>query len=303
MKDFINFYYGINIDSIKKENDYYRFDYNGDIYYLIPFNQNASRINYYQDFTNRLLKYNIQSHIIMINKDNNYISNMEDVNYILLKTINKNDEISIIDIYNYQKLFLNEKIMPNKNYTYWSSLWAIKNDFLESSLKELKKDKIIDLSFDYYIGLSENAIIYYNMTVNNYKNNNNYLTWCHKRVYYPNQTINYFNPISYIYDYEVRDIAEYLKETFFVDKNIAYDELNTYLKICRLDNYKTNLLFARLLYPSYYFDMLEKWINNKCESSKLIGIISKQKEYEVFLKDVYNILSSKALLFSVDYLI
>lgn len=303
MKEFINFYYGIKVDKIKEVNDYYMFEYNSDVFYLIPFNQTTDRINYYLLFINRLLKYNIHSHLIIINKDNNYISNMEDVNYILLKIMNKNEEISIIDINNYQKLLLKENIKPNKNYTYWSYLWSIKNDFIENSIKELKKDKLINLSFDYYIGLSENAIIYYNMIFTRYRYDNNYLTWCHKRVYYPNESINYLNPINYIYDYEVRDIAEYLKSTFFVDKDMAYEELNTYLKIHNLDTFNSNLLFARLLYPSYYFDLLEKWINDKCNSKRIIEIVSKQKEYEVFLKDVYKMLSSKSMLFPIDYLI
>ena len=303
MKDFINFYYGIKITNIEKINDYYTFSNNNDIYYLIPFNQDNKRINYYQEFSNLLLKYNIKSHLIIINKDNLYISSIDDVNYILLKIVDKNTDISIIDINNYQKRILNEHIKPNNNYSFWSNLWVIKNDFLENALKELKKDKIIDLSFDYYLGLSENAITYYNLTINNYSNKNNYLTWCHKRVYYPNYSINYLNPVNYIYDYSIRDISEYIKSAFFYDSQIACEELLTYLKINKIDNFNANLLFSRLLYPSYYFDILEKWINKKCESSELLTIINKQKEYEIFLKKTYQILSEYALLFPIDYLI
>ena len=303
MKDFINFYYGLKIDSIKQVNDYYTFVFSDDIYYLINYNQDIKRIYHYIDFSNKLSRYNIKSHIIVINKDNKYISTIDDNNYILLKIVSKNEEISIIDIYNYQKLFLNEKLTVNKNYLSWSQLWSTKNDYFETALNEIKIDNIIDISIDYYLGLSENAIMYYNLTTQNYNHRDYYLTWCHKRIYYPNMSINYLNPISYIYDYGVRDIAEYLKSAFFNDESLVLNELSTFLKICKLDNFNANLLFSRLLYPSYYFDILEKWINKKCSSNELIKIVEKQKQYEIFLKKAYQVLSEYALLFHIDYLI
>ena len=41
------------------------------------------------------------------------------------------------------------------------------------------------------------------------------LTLCHKRVYYPTYKLNYYNPLSFIFDLRVRDIASYLKNKFF----------------------------------------------------------------------------------------
>ena len=37
---------------------------------------------------------------------------------------------------------------------------------------------------------------------------------CHKRMYYPNNTINYFDPTNFIVDYKSRDVAEYIKSCF-----------------------------------------------------------------------------------------
>ena len=302
MKEFIHFYYGFNIDNINQINDYYTFNYNDDIYYLIPFNQNENRLNYYIDISNRLLKYNIKSHIVINNNDGKKITYIDDVGYILLKIINNNEEINIFDIKDNQYKFLNEKISINKNHISWSELWQIKVDFLENSLNEIKKDNIIEHSYDYYIGMAENAIIYYNQTIRQYYINDYPLTWCHKRIYYPNMSINYLNPINYIIDYDIRDIAEYLKSAFFYNEKIAYEELCSYIKIGKLNNYNANLLLARLLYPSYYFDYLEKWINHKTSSNDLLNIINKQSSYEQFIKKAYQLLSNYALLIPIDYL-
>ena len=214
MKEFINFYYGLNIDNIKQINDYYSFKYENDLFYIIPFNQDDKRLDYYIDISNRLLKYNIKSYIIVPNNSGRFITFIDDVGYILLKINNDNKEINIFDIKEYQSKFLNEKILVNKNYLLWSNLWESKVDFIEESLREIKKDNIVEHSYDYYIGLAENAIMYFNQTIKFYFDKNYPLTWSHKRVYYPNMPINYLNPINYLIDYDVRDIAEYLKISF-----------------------------------------------------------------------------------------
>ena len=51
------------------------------------------------------------------------------------------------------------------------------------------------------------------------------------------------------------------------------------------------MLYARLLYPSYYFDLYEKIMNNEVEEDALIDIISLVTEYEIFLKKVYVLIS------------
>ena len=47
------------------------------------------------------------------------------------------------------------------------------------------------------------------------------------------------------------------------------------------------MFFARLLYPSYYFDIYEKIMNNEESEEKLIKYIEKSKNYELFLQKVY----------------
>ena len=48
------------------------------------------------------------------------------------------------------------------------------------------------------------------------------------------------------------------------------------------------LLFARLLYPSYYFDLCEKYISGEIKEKNLIfSYIEISKKYEFELKKIY----------------
>ena len=62
------------------------------------------------------------------------------------------------------------------------------------------------------------------------------------------------------------------------------------------------MLFARLLYPSYYFDIYEKIVNTNDKSEKLLKVISLNVEYEKFLKKAYELISTYAPLENIEWL-
>lgn len=126
----------------------------------------------------------------------------------------------------------------------------------------------------------------------------------HRRIYYPNIKLNYLNPLSFVFDLEVRDIAGYLKSMFFKqDLDQVMIELETYLKTTKLSLYGYQMFFARLLYPSYYFDIYEKIMNKDETEEALIPIISKVEEYEKFLKKAYFAISKYAPIEKISWLI
>ena len=63
------------------------------------------------------------------------------------------------------------------------------------------------------------------------------------------------------------------------------------------------MFFARLLYPSYYFDIYEDIMNNQGDEEKLIPILSKVNDYENFLKKAYEEISKYSSLERVDWLL
>ena len=63
------------------------------------------------------------------------------------------------------------------------------------------------------------------------------------------------------------------------------------------------MLYARLLYPTYYFDAYEDIINNNGDENKLISIVNKINEYELFLKKAYFEISKYTNLERIDWII
>ena len=62
------------------------------------------------------------------------------------------------------------------------------------------------------------------------------------------------------------------------------------------------MLFARLLYPSYYFDIYEKVMSNECSEDQLIPIVTKVDKYEEFLSSVLGLVSKYAVIEPIDWI-
>lgn len=71
----------------------------------------------------------------------------------------------------------------------------------------------------------------------------------------------------------------------------------------RLTPYSYHMLYARLLYPSYYFDIYEDVMNNNGDEERLVKIISKVDDYELFLKEAYQEISKYTSLEHIDWII
>ena len=63
------------------------------------------------------------------------------------------------------------------------------------------------------------------------------------------------------------------------------------------------MFFARLLYPSYYFDVYEEVMNKDRNEEDLVDIIKKCNSYEDFLKEAYLEISKYASIEKIDWLI
>ena len=305
MKEIINYYYNLDLTSINDYGNYSTFMYNGIIFYFVFFNRSLEELDDILKVINELKEKGIRTHEIIYNKDNSYLTKVGDNNYCLLKLnvkeLEKVDFINICEMQN--KLVLNNK--NSKLYrNNWGELWSKKIDYFEYQIKELGKNKSVVLdSFSYYIGLSENAISYVNK-INKVLNQSEFdnVTLSHRRIFYPNISLNYFNPLSYIFDLEIRDIAEYLKIGFFNNED-SFLDLKTYLQMKKLTKYSYHMLYARLLYPSYYFDLYEDIMNNNNDETKIIKIVEKVDEYEDFLKKSYEEISKYTSLERIDWIL
>lgn len=306
MKETIKYYYNIDVTNIEELDGKYHFVFNKRDFFFVYYNRLPEEIEDLILCSKKMKEKNIDCHDIILNRNNEVLTKVNDYNYILLSVTNLTEEFNIIDIsLMNKKLILNEesgKIYRNN----WSKLWSDKVDYFEYQIRELGINKLnVGESFSYYIGLAENAIAYVNSTNKNLvKTENDHIVLSHRRIFYPNIKLNYLNPLSFVFDLEVRDIAEYLKSLFFSDDNSEIMlELTSYLKTTRLSIYGYQMLFARLLYPSYYFDVYEEIMNKEKEEDNLIKIVSKVNDYEKFLKKAYLEISRYAPIEKIDWLI
>ena len=70
----------------------------------------------------------------------------------------------------------------------------------------------------------------------------------------------------------------------------------------QFDDNEIILFLARLLYPSYYFDMYDKIIQEKIREEKINYYVKKNISYEIFLKQIYNYLKQIYKLPQIEWL-
>ena len=63
------------------------------------------------------------------------------------------------------------------------------------------------------------------------------------------------------------------------------------------------MLYARLLYPTYYFDVYESVMNKNGDEEQLVNIIKKCDSYEEFLKKTYLEISKYAKIDKIEWII
>ena len=286
MKNIINYFYNLNITELTNKDNIYSFYDNDELYHFYIYNNNIKNLDLTKDIDDSLKKDTL-IHEIIINKDNSIITYYNNIPYILCKiNININKPITLGEI-NYLS---SKVIITNSRITYhsWQDLWSIKMDYLEKVINENgKKYPIIVDSFNYFVGMAENAISYCN-NLSNKEVDNNSLVISHRIININDTVYAIYDPVNIIIDHKARDIAEYIKYSFFNDNNNIFKELNIYFKY----NYYTKddvvMLLARVLYPSFYFNMYEDIMINSKEEKIITNITSKLDKYELYLARVFK---------------
>ena len=283
MLDYINYFYNLYPPLLNKENENYVFFVGNEKYYLTPYRRELSEIKDLVELNKRMISSNSLVHEIIINKFNEPISVISNENYVLLRVyVNDIKKIDINDII----YMLNENVdlsgLKSLLRTNWVSLWSSKVDYIEYQMGHLiKKYPFLNNTIDYYLGLCENAITY----IKNLKMFSDYkipIGISHKRIIKDATLFDLYNPLNLIIDYKVRNIAEYLKDAFFKDEDVNYI-LNIVFKNFWFDKLNLSLLVARLLYPSYYFDLFEEIIDKELDENIIFPLTKKSSKYEEFI--------------------
>lgn len=289
MNNIINYYYGINVFDIYKYMDKYVFNYNGIKYYFVKYDRARNDIKGILDVCVELKKRNILTNDLVCNKFNNYITPYKNELYVLIRQNIKKSNININDIFYIQNNTLNMLVDKSIIRTNCIKLWEEKLDFYEKKSLELSgRYSLIKRTIDYYIGLGENAIVY--LINNNVRISKMVLS--HRRLDNMNDSFDFYNPLNYIFDVKSRDIADYIKILFFYDQ-ASEDLIISFFKYLNFSREEYILLIARLLYPTYYFDLIDKVIFFNEDDEILKNIINKSQSYIKMIKKLFYYINNE----------
>ena len=283
MKNIIMKYYNFSsIDDYKIIRNKFYFEVEGDKYIFEPV-YNVEEFNYiYNIVVNKCDQ-------ILKNIYNSHYTNINDINYVLIKRTTKFHNI-LDNIQNTQHYFGNRSVFDKYG---WINLWQKKLDYYEYQQKHIDNYSYISESFNYYLGMGETSIAYirYNISTNNIP-----LVLSHKRI-----NDDYYNPLNFIFDYKARDVSGYLKYLFLNNKYCDFD-IDSFLKKINFNRVDFILLYGRLLFPSFYFDLYDDIINNAINQKKIKSIIIRSDEYEKFLKIIYDKINGIVMIPGIDWL-
>lgn len=298
MKNIIEFYYNIRIDEIHNKDDYYFFVLNKNHYIFKPYFDDIDKtLDIYK--LNRLLSERTNIDNIILNRYGNPITKVNNSFYVLILSNNRNN-FTLADISNMANVSdINNQPLDKLERNNWEILWANKIDYFEMQVHEnAKKYPLIRESFDYFIGLSENAISY----LVNTKREVSPTIYDMKVISHNSLDNSLYDPLNIILDHKARDVAEYIKMSFFNNNLNIFKELEEYFHYNYYSIYGIRVLFARILYPSFYFDLYDGIISGKNDEKQLNMIIDKINDYEIYLYNVYLFLKRFYDIPMVDWL-
>lgn len=284
--EFIKNNYLINIDEYFYKNNYIFYKNRNNYYFISEVKNKKNLYKLYYYFINGYF------YKIIFNKKGKFISTYQNKDYILLKYIKYNFKLE--DLIYKNKLALSNK----KKLLTWRNIWIDRSNYIEEKYQKIiNKYNIIDESIDYFYGLLEAAIY----LLRDYQKYYDYLYLQHIFINY----FDYYNPCNIKLDVKERDFSNYLKYLFFSNKykDIYIDKII----IKNLDNYNFNLILARLIYPDYYFNLLDELIDNNYIFNNNIfdeikNIILLVDDYELYISNIYRVLLENKVIKKVDFI-
>ena len=291
MKNAIYNYYNILVDELNKSDNNYFFYFNDELFlfYLI-----LNDVKLVENIYRYIIENNIESFNILPNKDGNLFSEIDNKKYALLR---------VNGILKYEVKFDEFKFYPiSGEGINWGTLWGERLDYYEVQIRELGiKYQTVLNSFGMFSGLAENAILYFNMTLEKFGDLKKEVGIVHNRVKYPCYLIDYYNPLNYVIDYNVRDVSEYIK-SYVISDDFDVNNVIALISRMNLNDLMFNLLYARLLYPTFYFDVFDKIILEDGKDNDIVFVLNKLNNYLEMLKSVYNGFNSKYDMFRIEWL-
>lgn len=278
MKEFIEYNYDLKCDDLAILNNLLYFKHLDKFYIISNFNRDEVE---FEKVLNYLISNNLKSLKVVMNKNGSYISEFNGKKYVVMESDCENE---IIDF----PICIGGLINENN---YWNEIWENRVVQLEKHKSELSLNKDIFYILNYYIGLIEICIYNYNLLIRKYGQKNG-LSIQHNRIEFPIYSFSYYNPVNYLFDFEFRDFAEYLKMRFFYS-DFSTDEAISVIDNYNFDNFSINMFFVRLIYPTYFLELYDIQNKNNVYSDLFYDLLKKSSQYENFILKLITAMSSK----------
>ena len=278
MKEFIEYNYDLRCDDLAILNNLLYFKHLDKFYIISNFNRDEVE---FEKVLNYLISNNLKSLKVVMNKKGSYISEFNGKKYVVMESDCENE---IIDF----PICIDGLINENN---YWNEIWENRVVQLEKHKSELSLNKDIFYILNYYIGLIEICIYNYNLLIRKYGQKNS-LSIQHNRIEFPMYSFSYYNPVNYLFDFEFRDFAEYLKMRFFYS-DFSTDEAISVIDNYNFDNFSINMFFVRLIYPTYFLELYDMQNKNNVYSDLFYDLLKKSSQYENFILKLITAMSSK----------
>ena len=283
MKNFILINYNVNVDKIYIKDDTKYFFINNEKVYIFESNIDSKEIDNLVNISNDLYRKGIKVYTFILNNDNKFYTEKDDKKIALLKVNDFEDKIDL------EKISKFKHIQNNLNNINILDEWIREVDDLEKELLDYNKEyQIVQKSINYFIGCAENSI----ELIDNYKqqinsNNDSIGHLVDFKLY--NKCI-LDNPFTFVRINSMYDISNYIKYKFLRNE-INYDEIEYIIN--GNNEYENAFLFASLLYPNVYFDLVKKVLKEEEKENKInffINRISSYKELLIYIqKTIKNV--------------
>ena len=136
MENILSFYYNLKFDNLKNIDDDYYFFSNGNMYVFKLFHGNPDNIRDIYNLNLYMANY-VNVDRIILNKDNNIVTAVNNSLYILILTIEKDKKIRLSTISNLSLIKIPDiKSLERNN---WEILWGNLVDYYETQIGQNEK--------------------------------------------------------------------------------------------------------------------------------------------------------------------
>lgn len=280
MESIIEYYYGLSSLSVSKNDDYYLVSCLKEEYVFEELLYDENELKSMLDILNQT---KILYHLVVLTKDGDLKVNYDGKDYVLLKI--RKDVSSQPLIFDFNEVKVSGKVN-------WGDLWSRRIDFYETQIDEVVKDDSVKYALQYYIGMTENAISFFNNLQEYYDDKMLVYGLGHRYLKVPLDSMNFYDPLNIFVDLDIRDLAEYVKLVFFDEQMTDYNIL-LLIDGVNFTEVSANYFLDRLMYPSYFFRVYDDYIDKRVVSKNMFLIIKKSHEFENLVKEIYSRLSVK----------